>query len=318
MNNNTGKPKISKENARIYYDELIKNFRYDTSYYLKVPILKELIENEILKEVTKISDFKIHCESEGQWKWLKDRMEIRLKNGDIKEGFIPQDIISGIELLSKQRNVAVHKKDINYADYLGLFNTVAKTINFFSNINIPKDIVNICEGEGKSKNNKPKINVNNDSNKKTKAKNKNNWSDYWFVNTGIGKDTLRVRKWAYNEKHKFVSAGDGEPHLRNIKKLKKSDKIFAYISKKGYVGFGEVEEEAVPVKEYFKDKPNDNPWENYPKADELIVKVKWIKKFDENNAKWERNKGLFAKQNNVCKLTDKTTIEYLEKEFEIK
>jgi hypothetical protein len=46
-----------------------------------------------------------------------------------------------------------------------------------------------------------------------------------------------------------------------------------------------------------------------------MVRVKWIKIFDENNAKWF--KGAFANQNVVCKLNDKGTFDFLVKEFQI-
>jgi len=46
-----------------------------------------------------------------------------------------------------------------------------------------------------------------------------------------------------------------------------------------------------------------------------MVRVKWIKTFNESNAKWF--KGAFANQNVVCKLNDKDTFDFLVKEFQI-
>jgi len=75
---------ILEENAYIYYNELFVNYENKTKYlYTKVPTLKSIMENEILKEVTGESDFNIHFEGKGQWKWLKDRMEQRAKNEPI-------------------------------------------------------------------------------------------------------------------------------------------------------------------------------------------------------------------------------------------
>jgi len=151
---------------------------------------------------------------------------------------------------------------------------------------------------------------------------KKNWTGYFFVNTGI--EDGNSRKWDLNIKYSFVSAGGGNRWINAIKKLKKNDKIFALIKKNGYVGFGIVEEEAVIVKEYiFRGKkiidelPDNHLWK-IPKEsskDEWLVKVRWIKTFDENNAKWF--KGAFANQNVVCKLNDKETFDYLVKEFQI-
>jgi len=139
------------------------------------------------------------------------------------------------------------------------------------------------------------------------------YSDYWFVNTGIGRDRLRVRRWEYNINYDFISAGDGVPFLPNIRKLQQGYKIFAYISGYGYVGFGEVEAEAISASEFFKKIPNDNPWKDYPDADELIVKVKWGKTFNENEAV-PNNDNPFPYMNNVCRLRVET-LEYLKAEF---
>jgi len=151
---------------------------------------------------------------------------------------------------------------------------------------------------------------------------KQNWTGYYFVNTGILEG--KPRKWELNIKYSFVSAGGGNRWINAIKKLKKGDKIFALIKGKGYVGYGIVEEEAVIVKEYkYQDKkilddfPDDHPWKKDKDAskDEWIVKVKWIKIVNENKAIW--TKGIFANQNAVCKLNDKDTFDYLVKEFQI-
>jgi len=137
---------ISGNNAQIYYDELLNLHYYQTDYlYNKVPILKNLMEYEILKEVTNITHFKSPYET-GQLKWLKDNMEKMDKNGNIINGFIPKEIITGIEHLFAERNVAEHQQKMNYAAYLGHFNKVAETINFFSKIDIPEEIKNICSG----------------------------------------------------------------------------------------------------------------------------------------------------------------------------
>jgi len=310
---------ISKGNALIYYDELLKNYNYDSRYlYIKVPCLKNIMENEILKEVTGINHFKNPYEL-GQLKWLKDNIEKRNKNGDIINGFIPKQIVSGNEHLFDQRNTAEHDKKMSKATYLGIFDTIAKTINFFSGIDIPKEIIDICEGT--NENTKQKININKNSNKKTKVNNDNVWTGYYFVNTGISDDPNR--NWKFNIKYNFISAGNKKIHVTQIKGLKKGDKIFAYFSEKGYVGYGIVDETAVFVTDYYingKKMVNekdfiDHAWKNASDKDkdEWIVKVKWIKVFNENEAKWE--KGKFANQSTVCKLTDKATLEYLCKEF---
>jgi len=158
-------------------------------------------------------------------------------------------------------------------------------------------------------------------NKNPKIRNQN-WTGFYFVNTGITDEN--ERKWDYNLRYQFISAGGGNRYINAIKKLKKGDKIFALIKQNGYVGYGIVEEEAVIVKEYvfngkkmIDDLPDNHTWklQKDPSKDEWVVKINWIKTFNENNAKWF--KGAFANQNVVCKLYDIDTFDYLIKEFEI-
>lgn len=312
---------ISKENALIYYDELLKNYNYDTRYlYLKVPCLKSIMENEILKEVTGISHFKNPYEL-GQLKWLNDKSEKRNKNGDIiGDGFIPQRIIRGIEYLFVQRNTAEHDQKMSIAAYLGLFDTVADTINFFSGIDILKEIKDICEG--KSESDELTININNDLNEKQKISNKNDCTDFYFVNTGIN-DDRPSRDWANNIKYKYISAGNDIRYINRIRSLKKGDKIFAYTPGIGYVGWGIVEEEAVLVKEFVTDEkklvdllPDDHKWrqEKPQNIDEWIVRVDWKEKVEEKNAV-PNNDNPFPYINTVCPLKMET-LNYLKKVFD--
>ena len=151
-----------------------------------------------------------------------------------------------------------------------------------------------------------------------------NWTGYYFVNTGIS-DKKDSRKWEYNLEYSFISAGGGNRWINAIKRLKKDDKIFAYIKKVGYVGYGIVKEEAVIVKDYtingkkiIDELPNGHPWkiQKEPQKDEWLVKVDWKKTFSENDPK--TFDGIFANQNVVCKLNNIETFDYLKKEFQIR
>jgi len=124
--------------------------------------------------------------------------------------------------------------------------------------------------------------------------------------------------------YQFISAGGGNRWINAIKKLKKGDKIFALIKGKGYVGYGIVEEEAILVKKYkhedkliIDDLPEDHPWkqEKEPSKDEWLVRINWLKTYDENNAQWF--KGAFANQNVVCKLRDQNTFQFLLDKFDV-
>jgi hypothetical protein len=149
------------------------------------------------------------------------------------------------------------------------------------------------------------------------------WTGFLFVNTGIKEG--RTRDWNLNKKFSYVSAGGGPRWINAIRKLKPGDKIFAYIKGFGYVGYGIVEEEAVPVSEYefegkgiVDDLPDDHPWKSQTpslESGEWLSKIKWIKTFSKEQAKWLSNG--FANQNAVCKLRDRRTFDFLVKEFDI-
>ncbi len=147
------------------------------------------------------------------------------------------------------------------------------------------------------------------------------WTGYLFVNTGIRDEG--PRDWKLNIKYSYVSAGNSIRWINLIRKLKPGDKIFAYIKGKGYVGYGTVEEEAVPVNKYetngmklINELPEGHAWKNQvptQKTGEWLTKVKWIKTFPKDQAK--KLKHGFANQNVVCKLRDKRTFDFLVGEF---
>ena len=149
------------------------------------------------------------------------------------------------------------------------------------------------------------------------------WTGYLFVNTGITEGG--ARDWNLNTQFSYISAGGGPRWISAIRKLQIGDKIFAYIKGSGYVGFGIVEEEAVPVSDYeFNGKlivdalPDEHPWKSQYatlKSGEWLSKVKWVKTFTKDQAKWITNG--FANQNVVCKLRDKRTFDFLVNEFAI-
>jgi hypothetical protein len=162
-----------------------------------------------------------------------------------------------------------------------------------------------------------------DVEEKSASGKKSKWTGFFFVNTGIT-DNDEARNWALNKKYTFISAGGGARWINAIKKLKKDDKIFALIKGKGYVGYGIVEEEAVLVKNYtynntlmIEDLPDAHPWRRQkdPLKDEWLVRVNWLKTFDEDKAQWF--KGAFANQNVVCKLRDRNTFKFLVDKFDV-
>lgn len=148
------------------------------------------------------------------------------------------------------------------------------------------------------------------------------WSGLWFVNVGESD----YRNWDDNRCYGFIGAGGGERYTRPLQYLTPGDKIFAYMSGLGYVGYGEVIETAVTLTE-FVDKVRDvypgialkapKAFENSESEAlcEWAVPVRWIKVVDRDDAK--SFKGAFANQNIVCKLRHEKTIEFLRAEFEV-
>lgn len=149
------------------------------------------------------------------------------------------------------------------------------------------------------------------------------WSGYWFVNVGEGMH----RNWEDNVRYGFTSAGQGKAYSQSLKKLHVGDKIFAYIKGTGYVGFGEITQEASMIKNFTSNNENKSllslplkaskAGENSdnPEKSEWVVGVKWHKTFPRSEAK--TFKGVFANQNIVCKLRHPPTVEFVKKQFEV-
>jgi len=147
------------------------------------------------------------------------------------------------------------------------------------------------------------------------------WTGYWFVNVGEGEH----RNWDDNVKYGYVGAGQGEKYSRPLRHLKVGDKMFAYMKGLGYVGYGEVTKEAVPISSFIVDElgkpvlelplraPRAAENKDSPALSEWAVGVKWLRTFTREQAR--TFKGAFANQNNVCKLRDPRTLEYLRAEF---
>lgn len=149
------------------------------------------------------------------------------------------------------------------------------------------------------------------------------WSGYWFVNAGEGEH----RNWEDNVEYGYIAAGQDEKYSRPLKKLKVGDTIFVYMKGLGYTGYGEVDREAVMVKDFYVESKNafllDLPLkaihaeQNSESAEfsDWAVGVKWLKTFPREQA--QKFTGVFANQNIVCKLRDKATVGYLEERFAV-
>jgi len=158
-----------------------------------------------------------------------------------------------------------------------------------------------------------------------------------FVNVGEdpphplpGTNWIGRRQWQACLEYGFLSAGQGQFYSNPLKKLLVGDMVAAYITGYGYVGLGKVLATAIPIRNflfnggslksmpYIRDSLFDNSQIGNPKS-EYIVAIKWEKHVNKDNAKWETNAGLFASRLVQCSMENQAdTIDFLEKEFEIK
>ncbi|HEX7238621.1 MAG TPA: hypothetical protein VF263_00030 [Longimicrobiaceae bacterium] len=155
---------------------------------------------------------------------------------------------------------------------------------------------------------------------RTESRHKAPWSGYWFVNVGEGEH----RAWEDNRKYGFVAAGQGEKYSKPLRKLQVGDQIFAYMKGLGYVGYGEVAEEAQPIAnvrledgelllEHRLNAPRPGENADDPSLSEWVVRVKWLRTFPREKARTFN--GVFANQNIVCKLRHPETVQFVEREF---
>jgi hypothetical protein len=146
---------------------------------------------------------------------------------------------------------------------------------------------------------------------------------YYYVNLGDGE----CRNWEDNVKYGYVGAGQGVRYSRALRKLRPGDKIFAYLKEAGYVGYGQVLEEAVPITKFIVETDErpllehvTAPLAHRNKDDlekcEWAARINWIKTFSREKAK--KFTGIFTHPLVVCKLRHPETLQFLEQQFEIK
>ena len=149
-----------------------------------------------------------------------------------------------------------------------------------------------------------------------------NGQDY-YVAFGEGAS----RSWADAMRYGFVSGGGGPWYSRSLKALTPGARIFVHLPGIGYVGVGEILEEAVPAKDAKVEVAGQqqgllslpltatevNHHLDDPEMCEWMVPVRWTKALPAEQAIWEN--GMFANQNTACKLRNQFTIDRLTERF---
>lgn len=146
------------------------------------------------------------------------------------------------------------------------------------------------------------------------------WTGDWFVNVGEGSGN---RAWEDCVRYGFMSAGQSAQLTSAMRKLEVGHTVYAYIGGTGYVGFGEVIEEAVPIDSFMvgdapllskalKAKGLDCNVGNH-ELSEWVARIKWLKTYPREQAKWIT--GAFAHRGTLCKLGQQKTLDFLHVEF---
>lgn len=171
---------------------------------------------------------------------------------------------------------------------------------------------------------RPEGATNGDDNQEDREPKKLTWIGDWFINVGEGEGQ---RSWVDCRKYGFISAGGGAKFAAAMQKLEIGSTFFAYVSGKGYVGFGRVIEAAVPIKSFTVGSDNTPLLEmdleaeglaqnsNDPELSEWVARVDWLKILPKDQACWAT--GLFAHVGTLCKLRDEGTLKFLYGEFGI-
>jgi len=136
------------------------------------------------------------------------------------------------------------------------------------------------------------------------------WNGEYYVSFGGDPN----RSWKDAAKYGFISAGGGPTYSGPLATLSEGDRVWVYVSGKGYVGVGVVESEAVPIDEFLVrnevgeavpllSQPMNaaklTTMADDPDKAEYVVAVKWLKTMPLTEA--VKEKGFFANQLTVCK-----------------
>jgi hypothetical protein len=146
----------------------------------------------------------------------------------------------------------------------------------------------------------------------------------YYVNVGEGDH----RNWDDCRKYGFLTAGQDRKYSDPIRTLMQGDIVAGYLKGFGYVGIGRVKEQAVRVNDFKIDGKLLNTldiktlgiYDNCENENsEFPIKIEWIKSVDRKQAKWKSKDGIFSSQLIKASLQGQPkTIEFLEREFEIK
>lgn len=147
----------------------------------------------------------------------------------------------------------------------------------------------------------------------------------YYYNVGEGPQ----RNWDDYKKYGIISAGQGIRWRNAILGFQQGDAFAAFLKGYGFVGIGLILEPAKPIrdvmigKDYLLSLPLSCEKKmasnvGSDKLCEYVCTVKWIRKVDRDDAKWEPKSGLFTTPLVRASLDGQlTTIKYLEHAFRV-
>lgn len=150
-------------------------------------------------------------------------------------------------------------------------------------------------------------------------------NDIYYFNV----DERHKRSWADCKKYGFLSAGGAKIFGEQIQSFYEGDVVVAYLGGKGYVGVGIITERAVMAKDFrisgkklgdlvLISKRMMEKNEHDPEKAEYLVKVEWKVTCEADDAKWIKNKGLFANPMAKASLQNqRETIDFVSSAFKI-
>ncbi len=159
------------------------------------------------------------------------------------------------------------------------------------------------------------------------SRGKQSWTGFYFVNVGMNSPDdppSTGRHWENCRKYGFVAAGGGEKWSRRLKKLNAGDRVFAYVSRAGYVGAGTITRKAIPVHEFMLETGRSlrdelNAWPKQLECAQMkqdyAVGVNWHDTVDIKNAYFQS--GLSALPHNVYRLNDQATVDFICAHFDV-
>jgi len=147
-----------------------------------------------------------------------------------------------------------------------------------------------------------------------------NGLDFYVI---LGKNEAGDPRWPIARDFGLLNAGDGTRFWKPLRKLQPGHRVFAYVSRAGYVGVGEVAGEMIPARDAvvefggrrqpLLERPElDETWRaraasQDPQRTEMVVAVNWLAEtsVDQAISSKGRCERLFSNPTIACKLTER-------------